>query len=253
MEDWLPVDDVVDIHEPRHCPAADGAGWVVQAWHLFKRGWLEFLLACVLAGIIRAAAGFVPLFGGLIVVFMVPLLTAGYLQMAHRARQDDDPEIGDLFAAFREQNRDRLTDLLLVGVAGLVFSVAALLVIAIAGVVVVFSPPLPTSAPLAVLLSAKALTVLIGLTAFLVLLMFYLCAVFYAVPLIWFGKFKVLEAMRMSLRACKYNVLPLTLYGFIALGLVLLSILTLGLGLLVVVPVLSLCGYTAFRRIFVDL
>ena len=60
----------------------------------------------------------------------------------------------------------------------------------------------------------------------------------------------MLRALNLSLRGCWRNVLPFLVFSLAALGLVLASVLTLGLALLVVMPVLTIAIYIAYREIY---
>jgi uncharacterized membrane protein len=59
-----------------------------------------------------------------------------------------------------------------------------------------------------------------------------------------------LSAMKLSFSGCVRNILPFLLYGVLALVLFFLGALPAGLGLLVVMPVMTASMYTAYRDIY---
>jgi uncharacterized membrane protein len=56
--------------------------------------------------------------------------------------------------------------------------------------------------------------------------------------------------MKMSFSGCLKNILPFLLYGIIAMVLFILATIPIGLGLLVVVPMLTASIYTGYRDIY---
>ena len=73
---------------------------------------------------------------------------------------------------------------------------------------------------------------------------------FYATPLLVFEGLEPAEAVWISLQACLKNFLPLTLFMLIASLMATLAIFTFGLGLLLLIPVLTGATYASFRDIF---
>jgi uncharacterized membrane protein len=59
-----------------------------------------------------------------------------------------------------------------------------------------------------------------------------------------------MEAIRQSFHGSLKNMLPLSVYGLVALGLLFLGAIPLGLGLLVVWPILTAAIYAAYRDIY---
>jgi uncharacterized membrane protein len=75
-------------------------------------------------------------------------------------------------------------------------------------------------------------------------------AMYFAPSLVALDAVPVLQAFRLSLIGCLKNILPFLLYGVIAVLLVFLGTIPLLLGLLVVIPLLTIAIYTAYRDIF---
>lgn len=75
-------------------------------------------------------------------------------------------------------------------------------------------------------------------------------AMFFAPSLVALDQIPVFKAFGLSFSGCLKNILPFLIYGLVAMVLVILGSLPLMLGLLVVVPLLSIAIYTAYRDIF---
>jgi uncharacterized membrane protein len=75
-------------------------------------------------------------------------------------------------------------------------------------------------------------------------------AMFFAPSLVALDRVPVLKALGLSFSGCLKNILPFLIYGLIALVLVMLGSLPLMLGLLVVLPVLTIAIYTSYRDIY---
>ncbi len=56
--------------------------------------------------------------------------------------------------------------------------------------------------------------------------------------------------MKMSFSGCLKNILPFLLYGVVALVMFFIGAIPVGLGLLVVMPVITASMYTAYRDIY---
>jgi len=77
-----------------------------------------------------------------------------------------------------------------------------------------------------------------------------LMAYWFAPTLIAVNGMRAWPAMKLSFRACAWNILPFLVYGIIAILLMFATILTLGLALFVLIPVLLVSVYASYRDIF---
>jgi len=75
-------------------------------------------------------------------------------------------------------------------------------------------------------------------------------AVWFAPLLIVFQQQGAIEAMKQSFTGCLRNIVPFLIYGVIGFVLLFVAMLPLGLGLLVVGPVLTASIYTGYRDIY---
>jgi hypothetical protein len=91
-----------------------------------------------------------------------------------------------------------------------------------------------------------ALTLLLGLLLAVPLMMAFL----FAPALVAIDGVTVGRALSLSLQGCWRNLLPLLVFSLVALGFGVLTVLTFGLALLGVMPLLTLALYHAYRDIY---
>ncbi len=245
----LPDNRSEHLYPPRAVAAGRGWGWITAAWRLFKDNPLTWVGAIVLYLLIITALGFIPFVGGLITAILGPMFTGGLIIGAHHQHFGGRFELKHLFAGFSHKSGP----LALVGVAYLGFTTLIGLVVVL-GLVAVFAlagPGWSTDVDLsqfdpAQLSPLMAIPFLVGLLLVIHLAM----AMLFAPALVVLNEVPILRALNLSLKGCWRNVLPFLVFSLAALGLVLASVLTLGLTLLVVMPVLTIALYIAYREIY---
>lgn len=260
MDEWKPQAEaaVAAVMTPRPCGARAGLTWLGHAWRLYKSSWLEFLLAGVLVFIIHWLLGWLPALGGLLTFFVTPLLMAGFMHMSAQAQADADPGIGGLFIAFQSLSSSPTRRLLGLGLVSLLYMLLAGVVAGVA--IAAFglnglafaggADPQQLTQQLFQHMQQWGPVLAVAGIVMLLLLVVYSCAMWLAVPLVWFGECSVARALRLSLAASKRNAGGLLVFGMASLVLLSIGVLTLGLALLVVLPVLSIATYTAYKQIF---
>jgi len=237
------------LYPPRSVAAGRGWGWVAAAWRLFKDSPLAWVGAIVLYLLIITALGFIPFVGGLVTAILGPIFTGGLIIGAHHQHAGGRFELKHLFAGFSHKSGP----LALVGMAYLGFGILIGLVVLL-GLVAVFALTGPgwsagvnlSQFDPAQLSPLMAVPFLVGLLLVVPLAM----AMLFAPALVVLNEVPVLRALNLSLKGCWRNVLPFLVFSLVGLGLVLGSILTLGLALLVVMPVLTIAIYIAYREIY---
>ena len=229
--------------EGRTVAAGRGWDWIVEAFALFRRQPGMWILIVVLAGILLAAIGMVPVLGSLANALMFPIFGAGLMLGCKAQDQGGTLELPHLFAGFKH----RTGDLVLVGVFNLVgwvliaFAVAAVIG---GGVFMgIMRGGLP-GAGISILLMLIALLLVTGLSVPLYM------AIWFAPALIVLHEVAPMAALRASFYACLNNWLPFLIYSVALLVLGLVAAIPAGLGYLVLVPVLAASVYTAYRDIF---
>jgi uncharacterized membrane protein len=77
-----------------------------------------------------------------------------------------------------------------------------------------------------------------------------LMAIWFAAPLVVFHQHGVTDAMKGSFTGCLRNILPFLIYGIVGFILAVLATLPIGLGWLLLGPVIMASIYTGYRDIY---
>lgn len=243
------------FHEPSSVPAGRGFGWIADAWGLFKAQPIVWIGALVLFYLIVVVVSLVPLVGSLATTLLGPMLSAGLMMGAHAQAQGARLELSHLFAGINT----RAGPLALVGLVYLLLMIALAVLIVV--LMMLLAPALPglgamsgqspdTLDPAAMQQIMTSPTLLLPILIGLALGIPLAMAILFAPALVAIDGVGVLSAFWLSLRGCLKNILPFLLYGIAALGLFILGMIPLGLGLLVVLPLLFIALYSAYRDIY---
>lgn len=248
-----PIDIYDDsLQPPRSTPAGRGWGWILESWDLFRDHPGAWIGAVLLFYLIMIAVNLVPGVGGLASTLLGPMLSAGLMMGAHLQSKGEGFSVTQLFAGASEKPGQ----LALVGVAYLLFALAIVLVIG--GVIALMA-----GGDSAAILSAAATgpngipdpQALMGLFALPVLVAMLLgiplgMASFFAPALVALDDVPVLRAFKLSFLACLKNILPFLVFSLVALVMLVLGMLPFMLGLILVMPILTIAVYVAYRDIF---
>jgi uncharacterized membrane protein len=223
----------------------NGWTWITQGWELFKRQpgmWILIVVALLALSIVAAV---IPFIGSLALVVAFPVLTGGIMLGCRALAEGSELEFGHLFAGFRE----RFGTLAAVGGLYLAASMVIALVVGIATGASMFAMMSGTAVDPAASAGAMA-GMLLAMLVMLALMIPVVMAVWFAAPLIVFHERSAVEAMKESFTGCLKNILPFLLYGVIAMLLGILASLPVGLGWLVLGPVIAASVYTSYRDIY---
>ena len=227
--------------------------WLRQGWALFIANPAVWLACAVLAIVIYLGLQIVPIVGQVAANLLMPILGAGLLHLARRQAEGATPEINDLFIGFR----DHAGPLVVLGVIYTVAAFVILLVVALivtggvaggaAGIALGGGKPAGVGLGLGMMLGS----VLLGGLLVAVLMAPLLMAMWFAPALVFFNAMAPAAAMKASFAACMTNWLPFLVYGVILLVLGFFAALPVGLGFLVLIPVMAGATYASYRDIFV--
>ncbi|TJY56622.1 hypothetical protein E4T66_18835 [Sinimarinibacterium sp. CAU 1509] len=232
--------------QPIHtAPAGAGWRWITDAFRLFRADAGAWIAAMIVVFVVTIVVSSLPLLGSLLINLFAPVLFGG---IALGAQAQDRGERFKLEYLWAGMQSPHLQPLLLLGVAYVVMGA----IIVVVAMVLVFGSAVSVSA-----LSgdhadvAAASGVLLG--ALVVLLMSALMgmATWFAPTLVVLSSMDPVAALQTSFAACLRNVIPLLVYGIALLALLILAMIPLGLGLLVLAPVMLLSVFTAYKDIFV--
>jgi hypothetical protein len=212
--------------------------------------WIGALLVFVVVSVVL---GLVPMIGGLATGMLGPMLTGGLMIGAHSQWGGGRFEITHLLAGF-SRNPGGLA-LLGVAYVGLGLILGLSIALALNFGVSVLAPDVGVAAfdlqeldprALGHLGPLMLLPPLFGLLLGPPLMM----AMFFAPALVAIDRVPAGRALWLSLLGCWRNLMPLLVFSLACLGLGILTILTLGLALLVVMPLLTLALYHAYRDVY---
>ncbi len=224
--------------------AGRGWDWIAAGWELFKRQAGMWIALALVALVIFVVLAFIPFLGSIASFILTPVFGAGVV-IGCRAIEEGRPlEIGHLFGGFRE----KLGPLATVGAIYLGTAVVIALVVGLATGASIFA--LMSGATPDVATPAAALTVILALLIMLALLLPVVMAIWFAPPLVVFHGKSAVEAMQESFTGCLRNIVPFLVYGVVTLGLGIVASIPLGLGWLVLGPVLAASLYTSYKDIY---
>ena len=235
-------------------PAADGFEWLRGSIRIFRSQWLRYTSIAALFLLIMQVASVIS--GGLLFVFLKPVLSVGFLAAAWHHERGELPEAKHLFAGFKSNLKALLPlgGVYLVGV--LIAATIGLLAsgISLADIVAADGQPkLDDATQLKFMLVTLTLT--LPVTA----------ALWFAPALIVFADATLLQALATSCRACLSNWLAMMVYC-LAIFLLLLVVAAcvspmlyvsqraaLMVMMVIAVPltaVLMISDYVSYRRVF---
>jgi uncharacterized membrane protein len=223
-------------------PIGHGWSWIAEGWELFKRQpgmWIGIVL---LLFVIMIAAALIPVVGGLAMSLFGPVFAAGIVVGCKALDGGAELELGHLFAGFRE----RTGTLIGVGALYLAGSLVVMLVVGLVMGVGMFT--MMGGDPQA--MEALGMTMVLAMLIMFALLLPLIMAIWFAAPLVVFHEHGAIDAMKESFAGCLKNILPFLWYGVVLLVLSVIASLPLGLGWLVLGPVLAASIYTAYRDIY---
>lgn len=252
-----PVDDYGQLlpqllSEPRAGRASWGVSWITNALSIFKDNFLLWLGISVVYLIIAMIMSAIP-----VINFVFSLISfvflGGIIKGADSQVTGKELRFDHLFSAFSTH----LLPLIILFVLYMVALIVAFIPIGIVLLVIIYS----TGDMGNVNSVATAEQMGVGsIIAILLVLLFSMLAFFFLFVMIWFAPALIVlhniaptEAMKMSVKGCVKNIMPLIVFSLLLPLLALLTILfTLGLAILVVVPIGMITYYTSYRDVWTD-
>jgi len=234
------MDTTVQVTELR---ATRGGGWFAEAFRLYRRkpfAWVGLCTGWILITLVLLQ---VPAIGPALEGFLQPVFFASFAIAAFRQLAGEPLLMADLFAGFRRNLRSLIQ-------LGAIQMIAELAIAIPFWYFVMPSIPVTDGTPdlQAYIKSLKGLEWAIGFG--LLLLSVVKGAFLFAPQLIAFHGMAATQAIRWSVYAAISNLLPLLVYGASLVGLMMLGIITWGLGFLVVIPMMVISTFTAYREVF---
>lgn len=239
------------VPEGRRVAAANGWQWIADAWRMFLKQPVMWIVLAVAFVAILALVTLVPVVGGAAGALLTPILVGGWMIGCRDVGEGRSLAIEHLFAGFRQDT----PQLVMVGVFHLLAYVVILLVIAaIVGVGMVTGGMMGANMGMpgvgAGASAAGAMSMLLaGLVGAALAIPVY-AAMWFAPVLIVFHHTGAVAALKTSFLAVLKNILPMLVNGAIFMVLAFFAAIPFGLGFLVLAPVVVASIYCAYRDIF---
>jgi uncharacterized membrane protein len=228
---------------PRSVDAAQGIEWFKRGWQLFVKNPGVWVAIAAIAIVIFVVLSMIPLLGQLASNLLAPVFSAGMLIGARSLESGGELRIEHLFAGFKQNTGN----LIVVGVLFMVgMLVVALVAMAIVGGGAITGGILGNGRGVG--MAAGGL--MIGMLVMLALAVPLVMAIWFAPALVIFRNAAPIEAMKSSFDACLKNIVPFLVYGVIGLVASFVAALPLGLGFIVLIPVLAGSLYASYVDIF---
>lgn len=248
MTDVIEANHTSDNLLPTHnkLPAGDGIEWLKQAWSLFKKDFVIWLVLIVAWLITILVLNFIPYIGQLALSLVSPAIIAGFFYMAHQAHQGHKVEFNDVFYGFK----NKLEPLLILGAIQLVFYIALGLItvlgVTLGGMAMIASAAADSAASMFVTMAFATA----GTLVLILISIPFSMAMLYAPILVLLHDMTVTQALSRSLKACLSNWLPWLLFCIVTTVLFMLSALTLFIGAIVIAVLCIISVYISYRSVF---
>src|SRR4029079_13598986 len=223
----------------RHLAAGEGAGWWGESWRIFCAAPAVWIGIFVVFVVVSIALVLVPIVGSLAHTVLTPVFAGGVMLGCHALARGEPLRVGHLFEGFQGGRFAPLCVLGLIWLA-LIFVVAVVMVATIfvtlgasglAAIMEFGTANLDYSA----LASAGISLAVVGLIA-LALALLVAMAYWFAPALVVLNGETPVNALRKSFAASMRNIGAFLLYGIIYLGLAIVASIPMGLGWLVLGP-----------------
>lgn len=225
--------------------AGNAVNWYKCGWKIFSADMTNWVLMTLIFFVIVLVLGFIPLLGMVAIYLLLPMLQAGMIGAADKARRGESIDIGDLFMVFKM--KDRRNSLITLGgvMLATVFAVMVLSLPFIGGGVLSTMSETPTGG-MSVLPVIGAGGLLFAVTAGLLMAMMF----FYAPALVMLRNMGAVDAIKTSFNGAWKNGLPFIIFMLIYAGLAVVASIPFGLGFLVLLPVVVAASYCSYKDIF---
>lgn len=233
--------DEFALHPPRSVEAGQGVQWLAEGFQYFKQDAGTWIAICVIGFALMIGLNMVPIVN--LFVSFTAYVWMGGLMLGCKAQYDREPlQINHLFAGFKEAF-----------VPLLLLSIILMVLVFVIMAVCVGSAVLPMMGfGSGSGLENFGVGLMIGLLLAVALIMPVTMLGWFAPALIVLHKVPIGQAMVMSFQACLKNIVPFLLYGIVLFVLLIIATIPLGLGMLILGPVIYTSIFVSYKDIFVD-
>lgn len=231
----------------RTVDAGHGASWIGAGWDSFKQSPGAWIVMMILFAVIWIITSLIPLVN-LLTIVLFPVLGGGIVIACENQRRNGSLNIGDLFAGFQQ----KFGPLAILGLIAFGLMLLAMIPIVLIMGVSVFSMFMggqqPDPAMIATMFGSLGLMFLLIMVASTLMY----SALWFAPALIVLHDLSPWDAMKSSFTGCWRNWLGGLIYFILVTLLMIVAMIPLGLGLLIMIPVLWASIYGAYRDIYIE-
>ncbi|QJR16604.1 BPSS1780 family membrane protein [Usitatibacter palustris] len=231
--------------------AGAGVSWVSEGWDLFKKSPVMWIVMFLVVAVIAVVLAFIPFLGQLAFQIITPVIAGGFVMACWSVENGGELEFEHLFAGFKRNFKSLAIVGVIYLVASLVIMVIMFLPVGLSIIPVLFTAGGDADAA-AIALGTMGVGFAISALIALGLGVMLAAAYWFAPALVIMHGLSPIDAMKASFFASFRNFIPFLVYGIVLCLLLIPVMLTLGLGILVWVPVAIASSYRAYRQIFTE-
>jgi uncharacterized membrane protein len=240
------------ILEIQRVPASHGLLWIKHGYRLIMRSPVQALSLAMVFALGLFLAMLIPMGGALLAILIMPVLMAGYMRICRSLEFNEKVEPRHLFAGFESKAAllVSLGGMLVMGMLIISMVTAALGGTALNAILEAYQKHQDVTQLMEALFAPES-GVQLSLLAGLALLFVLMLAMQFAPMLVFFDQLTPRAALKASLMASLRNILPFSVYSLIMQVIAfVLSVIPMGLGWIILLPIGLTSMYVAYRDIF---
>lgn len=226
----------------RQVPAGNAWAWIINGFNLFKANPVMWIILLVIYLVIMIPVSMLPVIGSVVSTLLAPVFAAGMMWGCQALVKNQDLEINHLFEGFKHNTSQ------LVKIGGIY--ILSLLFVTVIVVMLLDKETVELVLEGKDLSQEQADGMLLPMLIALMMMTPVLMAYWFSPVLAGLHNLSAVDAMKLSFSACLKNMLPFLLYGLVLMLLLVIAIITYGLGLIVVVPVMMTSLYSSYVDVF---
>lgn len=225
-------------------PVGNVSGWFKYGWGIFAKAWLMWIIALIGFFVISLILGFIPFIGQIATAALSPVVGLATVFMVRNIEHTGSVNFSSVTENLKAKSQPLL---IFIGIA-VGFSILSVLLIKVmAGSGAAVGS---MSGADGMQMAGGMMGAMFGGIITLTLGLIYAMGAFFAFPLISATDVAAIDAFKASFKASIVNFIPCLAYGLIIFILSFGALLTLGLGFLILGPVLVGANYQAAREMF---
>ncbi len=218
--------------------------WLLSGWAIFKKSPITWSLM-VLIFTIFYLVGMNNYIGKALAAFLTPIFAGGIYMAAYKSDNGEPIAIENLFSMLK--NKQKLKQLMIIGAIG----------VAIVGLTYIAQNMMGSDYEMRYNTGnnttfSKNNTTTLGSTLSSIITWGWGLASLFSIPLVAIKNQMAIESLKNSISASLINLIPLLIFYGFGILLLIVGAIPVGLGLLIVLPVLFCASYFAFKTVFLE-